>query len=40
MKACERGGVKNLCFMGENKQLVSLSISFTLDEITLTGYVV
>lgn len=37
MKARERRGVKNLCFMCETKQSVSRSTSFTLDEVPLTG---
>lgn len=38
VKACERRAVKTLRFMGETKQLVSSSSSFTLDEVPLTGY--
>jgi len=38
MKTCKRLGVKNLCFMGETKQSVSRSNSFTLDELPLNGY--
>jgi len=38
MKACERRGVKNLCFMGETKQSVSRYNSFTLDEVPLNEY--
>jgi len=38
MKTCERRGVKNLCFMGDTKQSVSRSNSFTFGEVPLTGY--